>query len=94
MFLHFVLLVTALAVEIFFKKMATSKENIIEEFYSFVKYLLPVVDKFPRFQKFILGDRISNKMLDVHELYIEAYYTPRQLKREKMAKINAHLTQF
>lgn len=59
--------------------MAVTKENIIEEFYGFVKYLLPIVNKFPRTQKFILGDRINNKVLDIHELYIEAYYTPRNL---------------
>ncbi len=73
--------------------MQVSKDNIIEEFYDFVKYLLPVVNKFPRAQKFVLGDRISNKVLDIHELYIEAYYTSRGAKKEILIKINIMLEQ-
>lgn len=55
--------------------------------------MLPIVNKFPRTQKFILGDRISNKVLDIHELYIETYYTARHLKKEKLARINIMLEQ-
>ena len=73
--------------------MPVSKDNIIEEFYGFVKYLLPLVDKFPRSQKFILGDRISNKVLNIHEMYIEAYYTAKHEKREMLVKINIMLEQ-
>lgn len=73
--------------------MAVVKENIIEEFYGFIKYLLPIVEKFPRSQKFILGDRISNKVLDIHEMYIEAYYSSKEVKKGVLVKINIMLEQ-
>ena len=74
-------------------KMTVVKESIIEEFYGFIKYLLPIVDKFPRSQKFILGDRISNKVLDIHEMYIEAYYSSKEVKKGVLVKINLMLEQ-
>lgn len=73
--------------------MKPTKESIIEEFYGFIKYLLPIVSKFPRAQKFVLGDRIGVKVLDIHELYIEAYYTSREQKKEILVKINMMLEQ-
>lgn len=73
--------------------MQASKENIVEEFYGFVKYLLPIVNKFPRAQKFVLGDRISNMVLDLHQLYIEAYYTNKGQKKPILIKVNIILEQ-
>ncbi len=73
--------------------MAVVKENIIEDFYRFIKYLMPVVLKFPRSHKFILGDRMIEKALNIHELYIEAYYSPKQHKRPVLVKINMLLEQ-
>ncbi len=37
----------------------------IEAHYQFLIWLLPTVGKFPRSQKFTLGDRIENTALDV-----------------------------
>ena len=42
--------------------------------YRFLLWLIPAVEKFPRTQKFLLGDRIQNAALDVLELLIEATY--------------------
>jgi hypothetical protein len=35
-------------------------------------YLMPLLNKFPRDQKFVLGDRIETKLLDVQEFCLRA----------------------
>jgi len=47
----------------------------LEAMHQFILWLIPAVDKFPRSQKFLLGDRIQNTALDVLERLIEATYT-------------------
>lgn len=46
--------------------------------YCFQLWLVPTVEKFPRSQKFLLGDRIQATALDVLERLIEATYTRRR----------------
>ena len=43
--------------------------------YRFTLWLIPTLEKFPRSQKFLLGDRIQGTALDVLERLIEATYT-------------------
>ena len=43
--------------------------------YRFVLWLVPAVEKFPRRQKFLLGDRLQATALDVLERLVEATYT-------------------
>ena len=43
--------------------------------YGFALWLIPTVEKFPRRQKFLLGDRMQATALDVLERLIEATYT-------------------
>lgn len=40
----------------------------------FLRWLIPTVQKFPRSQKFLLGDRIQSCAIDVLERLIEATY--------------------
>jgi hypothetical protein len=47
----------------------------LEAMYMFILWLVPTVEKFPRSQKFLLGDRIQSTALDVLERLIEATYT-------------------
>jgi hypothetical protein len=47
----------------------------LEKAYQFVLWLIPTLEKFPRGQRFLLGDRIENTALDVLERLIEATYT-------------------
>lgn len=47
----------------------------LEAMYQFMLWLVPTVEKFPRSQKFLLGDRIQSTALDVLERLIEATYT-------------------
>ena len=47
----------------------------VEAHYRFLEWLIPAVEKFPRAQKFLLGDRIQQTALDVLEDLIEATYS-------------------
>jgi hypothetical protein len=47
----------------------------LEAMYQFVLWLIPAVEKFPRKQKFLLGDRLQSTALDVLENLVEATYT-------------------
>jgi hypothetical protein len=47
----------------------------LEAMYRFVVWLIPALDKLPRSQKFLLGDRIQATALDVLERLIEATYS-------------------
>ena len=47
----------------------------LEAHYQFMLWLIPAVEKFPRAQKFLLGDRIRATALDVQEALIEATYS-------------------
>ena len=49
----------------------------LERYYQFMLWLVPTVEKFPRSQKFLLGDRIQDLALTVLEQLIEATYHPR-----------------
>ena len=47
----------------------------VEAHFQFLMWLVPTIEKFPRTQKFLLGDRIQGTALDVLENLIEATYT-------------------
>jgi len=47
----------------------------LEKTYQFLLWLIPAVEKFPRSQKFLLGDRMQTLALDVQESLIEATYS-------------------
>jgi hypothetical protein len=47
----------------------------LEAMFQFIVWLIPTLDKFPRSQRFLLGDRIQNTALDVLERLIEATYS-------------------
>ncbi len=47
----------------------------LEKTYGFLLWLIPTVEKFPRSQKFLLGDRIQGAATDLLERLVEATYT-------------------
>lgn len=47
----------------------------LEKHYRFLLWLVPTVEKFPRAQKFTLGDRIQGTALDVLDGLTEANYS-------------------
>ena len=50
----------------------------LESHFRFLVWLVPTVERFPRRQKFLLGDRIQTSALDVLERLIEATYNRRR----------------
>jgi hypothetical protein len=61
----------------------------VEAHFQFQLWLVPAVEKFPRSQKFLLGDRIQTTALDVLEALIEATYT--RERRGHLARANLSL---
>ena len=61
----------------------------LESHYRFLLWLVPAVERFPRSQKFLLGDRIQCVALDVLERLIEATYTKQ--RSDHLAKANLGL---
>lgn len=58
----------------------------VESHFQFLMWLVPTVEKFPRSQKFLLGDRIQATALDVLESLIEATYT--RERKSHLARAN------
>ena len=54
--------------------MGTS-DNVLTKLHDLLLYMVPQLAKFPRDQKFLLGDRIEVKVLDVQELCLRACYS-------------------
>jgi len=61
----------------------------IEAHFQFLQWLIGTVEKFPRDQKFLLGDRMQRTILDVLEALIEATY--RRERRTHLARANLGL---
>ena len=67
-----------------------SKEvDAITKLYDFLLWMIPKLEKFPRSQKFVLGDRIENLMLDILDLLIDAAYSRK--KNELLRTANLKL---
>ena len=65
---------------------ARKTEPAVEAHFQFLMWLVPTVEKFPRTQRFLLGDRIQTTALDVLECLIEATYT--RDRRSHLARAN------
>ena len=68
---------------------ARSTGPALDAHYRFVTWLVPAVERFPRSQKFLLGDRMQTTALDVLERLIEATYTKR--RGDPLARANLGL---
>jgi hypothetical protein len=57
--------------------------------YDLLKWAIPTLNRFPRDQRFLLGDRIEHHILDILELLISANYSREKLQylREANLKI-------
>ena len=49
--------------------------DAITRLYDFILWMIPRLEKFPRSQKFVLGDRIETLMLDILDHLIDAAYS-------------------
>lgn len=67
------------------------KATIIAKHEDFLVYIIPLLSNFPKNHKFLLADRIENHLLDILNLFIEAYYKSRQAKKDYLAKANIEI---
>lgn len=68
---------------------------IVEKMYELNVWLLQRVSKFPKDQRFILGDRLANKGLDIKDKLIEAALTKKgDEKSGVLNEVNLELEQF
>ena len=61
----------------------------LEAHYRFLLWLIPALSRFPRDQKFLLGDRIQGTALDVLDRLIEATYSKR--REDPLKRVNLGL---
>lgn len=72
--------------------MDTQNSSILTRCYDLLKQAGDLVKKFPRDQKFTLGDRILTLAADLLEMYIEAFYTAdKAAKKETLRRANIQL---
>jgi hypothetical protein len=59
---------------------------LLVKWYDVTKWLLDRVDSFPKNQRFIFGQRLADRAMDILELLVEAAYSPR--KADLLARVN------
>lgn len=65
--------------------------NSITKTYDLLKWLMPVISKFPKDKRYTLGSRIEEKLLSTLELLIEANYSREKLVFLKRANLNLEI---
>ncbi len=48
---------------------------VLIKWYDFTKWLLDRVDSFPKSQRFLFGERVTDHAVDIRELLVEATYS-------------------
>lgn len=71
--------------------MKEHKTIIAQKVYELLKSTIPMLNKFPRNQRFTLADRIQNQLSDLLEVYIQAYYVPTAQKKPLLHQANIQL---
>ena len=61
--------------------------KVITLLYDFIKWAIPHIAKFPRNQRYSLGDKIENKLLGLLDFLIEAQYSKEKTAILKEANI-------
>jgi len=74
--------------------MESSTPAAVTKAYDIVLWLVEHVGKFPRSHRFVLGDRIENKMLTVLELLIRAAYSREKKDYLDQANIELQLVRY
>lgn len=66
-------------------------DSILQKTYNALKDAIPVLERFPKSQKFTLGDRLQNLISDLLELLIEAHFASKPDKRLMLHQVNIKL---
>jgi len=65
---------------------STEPPVLLVKWYDVTKWLLERVDSFPKNQRFVFGQRIADRALNILEALVEAAYSPR--KADLLAGVN------
>ena len=65
----------------------TNEPQIITKTYDFLMYLIPQTSKFPRSQRYLLGERLETTACDALEILLEACYVQNKLALLQQANI-------
>ncbi len=65
--------------------------NALTKIYDLLLWVIPILEKFPRSQKFLLADKIETSLLDIQDIVIQAVYS--RNKVELLSKVNLKLEQ-
>jgi hypothetical protein len=65
----------------------TENGNSIAKLYDLLKWILPIISKFPKDKRYTLGQRIENKLLDILDLLICANYSKDKISYLKQANL-------
>ena len=68
--------------------------SAITRTYDLLKWTIPQLQKFPREQKFLLGDRIENGLLDILELLVDANYSRKKIDQLRQANLRLEMLRF
>ncbi len=62
--------------------------NALTKIYDLLLWIIPLLEKFPKSQRFLLGDKIEGLLMDTMEEVIQAVYTRDKVSYLKSANIN------
>ena len=82
LFYALTLLKARAAVNFFERNGMAESDNIPTKLQYLLVYLIPQLNKFPRDQKFVLGDRIETKLLTVQEDCLRAYNYDKEFSKQ------------
>jgi len=67
---------------------------IVTKVYDLLLWMLPKLAKFPKNERYLLGQRIENMLLDILEILIEASFTKEKLSLLRRANLNLEKLRF
>jgi four helix bundle protein len=68
--------------------------EIIEKYYTYLKWITQRVAKFPRNQRYTLGEKIEETAFEVLKNLIEAYYSKEKIGILRKANLNLEILRF
>jgi hypothetical protein len=67
---------------------------VVTKIYDLLLWMLPKLAKFPKDQRYLLGQRIENGLLDILEILIEASFTKEKTGLLRRANLNLEKLRF
>lgn len=69
-----------------------SDSNILQQCFDLLKESITLIERFPKSQRFLLGNRLQSFTSDLLELYIDAYYaSDKKQKTKQLQQANLQL---